>query len=68
MEESKPFWASKTLWVNVLALAAVLAGVFGVESVATFLNAEGQATVVATIMSIVNIVLRLTTSTKVTVK
>lgn len=63
--DSKPFWASKTLWVNAAALVATLAGIFGIESVSSFLDAEGQAYVVGIVMSVVNIVLRFLTHSSV---
>jgi len=57
-EISKPFWASKTLWVNLIALAAAVSTAFGVD---LGLNPETQVVVVGTVMSVVNIILRLVT-------
>ena len=56
--ESKPFWASKTIWANVIAVVAVLAGSAGFE-----ITADLQASIVATVMGITNIVLRFITKT-----
>jgi len=61
--ESKPFWASKTLWVNAIALVAAVTGAFGVD---LGLDPETQTALVAAIMSVVNIVLRFTTRSAVT--
>lgn len=58
--ESTKWYASKTLWVNVVAAAATLAGVFKVD---LGLTPEVQATVVTTILALVNIGLRLVTKT-----
>ena len=56
--EGKYFYKSKTFWVNIVAIAASMFGVFGLD---IDLNPEAQATVVTTIMGFVNIVLRFTT-------
>ena len=58
-EISKPFWASKTLWVNLIALAAAVSTACGVD---LGLNPETQVVVVGTVMSVVNIILRLVTT------
>lgn len=63
-EIAKPFWASKTLWVNLIALAAAISTAFGVD---LGLNPETQVAVVGTVMSVVNIILRLVTKTPVSV-
>ncbi len=55
---SKPFYASKTLWVNLVAVVAALTGAFGID---LGLDPETQVTIVAAIMGVVNIVLRFTT-------
>lgn len=56
--DSKPFWASKTLWVNLVAVIAALSGVFGGDF---GLDDETQTAVVGAIMGVVNIVLRFMT-------
>ncbi|MDW3204553.1 MAG: hypothetical protein R8L07_03340 [Alphaproteobacteria bacterium] len=61
--DSKPFWASKTIWANVLSLIATIATVFGLD---LGLTPEVQATIIAGVVSIVNIVLRGVTKTGVT--
>ena len=58
--ETTKWFASKTLWVNVVALVATLAGVFKLD---LGLTPEVQATVVTTILALVNIVLRFVTTT-----
>ena len=54
------FYASRTLWINVVATVATLAGVFKID---LGLTPEVQATVVTTILALVNIALRLVTKT-----
>jgi len=61
----KPFWASKTLWANGLALLAALAVGFGLD---LGLTPEVQGSIVAGIMAVANIVLRLVTKNGVKVK
>lgn len=57
--ESKAFWLSKTFWINVIALAAIIAqSVAGKE----IINVEAQASILAA----VNIVLRFVTKSAVT--
>ena len=59
---SKPFWASKSLWVNIVAGAGAISTAFW----DTGLDAETQIAVVGGIMAVVNIILRLVTKTAVT--
>ncbi len=54
--DSKPFWASKTIWTNIIAVAAAVAVAMGVD-----IGPEMQATTVAFIMGVANIALRLIT-------
>lgn len=63
MEETKPFWTSKTLWVNVIAGIATVAGVFKLD---LGLDPEAQASIVTGVLAVVNIILRFTTKTAVT--
>lgn len=65
MKEAKPAWASKTLWVNLVALVASIAVALGVD---IGLTVEAQGALVGGIMALVNIVLRLVTKQPVTVK
>ncbi len=58
----KAWYASKTLWANVIAGAATVAGVFGVD---VGLGPEEQAQLVAGVMVVVNIILRFVTDTKI---
>ena len=60
--ESKPFWASKTLWVNAIALVAAVTGAFGMD---LGLDPETQTAMVGAAMSVVNIVLRFMTKSAV---
>lgn len=59
----KRWYASRTVWANVIAFAVTIAAVFGYD---LGLDTETQATLVAGIMSIVNIFLRLDTEAKLT--
>lgn len=56
----KKWYNSRVLWVNIVAMIATLATVFGVD---LGLTVEVQASIVAGIMSVVNIVLRFDTDT-----
>lgn len=58
MDNSKPFWASKTIWVNLVAVVAAISGAFSLD---LGLTPEAQASVVGAIMGVVNLVLRFTT-------
>ena len=58
--DTTKFYASRTLWINVVATVATLAGVFKID---LGLTPEVQATVVTTILALVNIALRLVTKT-----
>lgn len=62
MEESKPWWASKTLWANLIALAAAVGGTFGLG----IIDEETSAALVGGVMAVVNIVLRIVTKGPVT--
>ena len=55
--------ASKTLWVNLIALIASIAAGFGFD-----IDAEVQASLVGGVMAVVNIVLRLVTTQPVSMK
>jgi len=56
--ESKPIYASKTIWVNLVAIVAlVLNSLYGIQ-----LDAETQATIATTILALVNVILRLVTT------
>lgn len=61
--ESKPFWASKTLWVNMVMLVATISTAFGFDF---GLDAETQIAVVGGVMGIVNVLLRFMTKSSVT--
>ena len=63
MDDAKPFRASKTLWVNAVALIAAAAGALGLD---IGLDPELQITIVGAIMAVVNIVLRFVTDKPVT--
>ncbi len=56
--ESKPWYASKTVWANIVAFAATVAVIAGID---VGLTPEVQAEIVAAVLAGVNIVLRLIT-------
>ncbi len=60
--DSKPFWASRTLWINAIALIAAVTGALGID---LGLDAGAQTALVAGVMAVVNIVLRLVTDSAV---
>lgn len=62
MNETKPWYLSKTLWTNVVALAASL--IVGLVDV----GPEVQSEIVAGALAVANIVLRLITNKGVSVK
>lgn len=62
--DSKPFWTSKTLWVNVIAGAVAVGTAFGLN---LGLDADGQTAIVGGIMAVVNVILRFMTKAPVTV-
>jgi hypothetical protein len=63
MNDTKPWFASRTLWVNAIALVATLALANGLD---LGLTAETQAEIVAGVLAAVNIVLRFRTNQAVT--
>ena len=58
MNEPKLWWASKTLWVNSIAVVAAIAGAFGLD---LGLEPDTQVAYVGAIMGVVNIILRVVT-------
>lgn len=56
--ETKPFYASKTMWANVVAVVAAIASAMGFD---LGLDPETQVTIVLAVMGVVNIVLRFMT-------
>jgi hypothetical protein len=57
-ELSKSWYASKTIWANIVAAVATGGVIFGVD---LGLSAEVQAEIVAAVLAGVNVVLRLIT-------
>ena len=56
--EMKHWWASKTIWVNFVAIVGILLNSqFGIE-----LDTEVQAALATSILAIINIVLRIMTT------
>ena len=58
MEPTKPWYASKTMWANLIGGAVTIGSVFGLD---LGLTPETQAQLVAGIMVVVNLVLRFVT-------
>jgi hypothetical protein len=58
MEQTKKWWLSKTIWINLLALAGSVALALGVDS-------ENWTEITAICLAIVNIGLRLATQDKI---
>ena len=54
----KPFYASKTLWTNIVMLVATVSTAFGLD---LGLDPETQVAIIGTVMSVINIVLRFVT-------
>lgn len=63
MDTTKPFWASKTLWINLVALVVAVSTAFGVD---LGISPEEQTAFVGGVMAVVNIVLRLVSGTRLT--
>jgi hypothetical protein len=59
----KKWYASRTLWANIVAFVITIAAVFGYDLA---IDAEAQSTIVAGVMAVVNIALRLDTTAKIT--
>jgi hypothetical protein len=57
--DTKPWYASKTIWANLVALVAALATAAGLD---LGLDTEAQATIVAGVIAVVNVGLRLVTA------
>ncbi len=62
--QAKPFWASRTIWANVLMVAGVVLESTGVTNV---LNPETQELALGAILGVVNLVLRFLTKEPITV-
>lgn len=58
MMDSKPWWASKTLWTNFVAVVAAVAVGFGFD-----FGVDAQAELVVGVMAVVNLALRFATKT-----
>ena len=55
--DSKPFWASKTIWVNFIAIVAAIAAAMGFD-----IGPELQATTVAFALGAANLAMRMISS------
>lgn len=63
--KEKPWWASKTIWVNIIAGVAAISTAFGLD---LGLDAEAQAALVGGVMALVNVILRIVTKRPVTLR
>ncbi len=63
--ETKPFWASKTLWANVVMLTATVGTAFGWD---LRLDPQTQVAVVGGVMGVTNLVLRFVTKSAISPK
>lgn len=62
--DTKPFYASKTLWANIIAGAGAVLTAFGLD---LGLDAETQTAIVGGVMAVINIFLRLSTKAPVSI-
>lgn len=63
LSESKIWWKSKMLWVNILTIIGSLTAYFGFDLKAHGINYDALATTITTILGIANIVLRIFSKT-----
>lgn len=61
--DSKPWYMSKTIWVNALTFAATVASLFGLD---LGLDDATKATIATGVLALVNVVLRAVTRKAVT--
>lgn len=61
--DTKTWYTSKTLWVNIIAGVATISTAFGID---LGLDANTQVAVVGGVMAVINIILRVVTKTAVT--
>ena len=54
--ESKSWYLSKTLWVNLISIGAIIGAAYGLD-----IDTETQAVLATGILAVVNIILRLIT-------
>ena len=62
MEDTKPWWTSKTLWTNAVMLVITVSTAFGID---LGLDPEAQVAIIGGVMAVVNIILRIVTKTAV---
>ncbi len=63
-QQTKPFWASRTIWANLFMVAGVVLESTGVTDI---FNAETQEMALAAVMGVVNLVLRFVTKDPITI-
>lgn len=64
MNDSKIWWASKTLWANIIGGAVAVGTAFGLD---LGLDVEAQTAIVGGIMTVINVILRFMTTAPVSV-
>lgn len=62
MEDTKRWWTSKTMWVNVVAVIAAITGAFSMDM---GLDPDTQIALVGGVMAVINMILRFITTTSV---
>ncbi len=65
MEETKPIWASKTFWTNVIGGGAMIASAAGMD---LGLDEDTQTQIIGGILAVANVILRFVTTQPVTMK
>ncbi len=59
----KPWWASRTIWANLIGFVATMTIAFGID---LGLDAETQTALVGGVMAVINMILRFITKAPVT--
>ena len=54
--ETKSIWQSKTFWVNIISIVAILGATYGFD-----IDTETQAMLATTVLAVINIILRFVT-------
>lgn len=66
MQDTKPWWASRTVWANLIAGAWVVARALGFDP--GLFDQQTEAELLGAVMVVVNLALRLDTKSAVTLK
>ena len=63
-QQTKPFWASRTIWANIFMITGVVLESTGVTNV---FNPETQEVALAAVMGVVNLILRFVTANPISI-